>query len=65
MVELADVAPTVLGLLEIDPPETFVGRSLNDVVMGRGESDLDRDALSFNLVLKEVYEPSSPGVYAR
>jgi len=63
VVELADVAPTVLGLLEIERPETFVGRALHDVVMGREEAILDRDALGFNLVEREVYKPSASGVF--
>lgn len=48
-VELNDIAPTVLRFLRIEPPESFVGTSLNDLLARRPAPDADRRALSFNV----------------
>lgn len=49
-VELIDVAPTVLSLLNIDAPKSFRGKPLDELLGGRPFSYAGRDAHASNVV---------------
>ena len=49
-VELIDLAPTILDLLDIDTPRSFRGQSLAGLLEGRPSPYPPRDAYSFNVV---------------
>lgn len=49
-VQLVDLAPTVLRYLDIDPPPSFVGTPLNDLLAGRPTTQPgERQAFSFSI----------------
>lgn len=49
-VELMDIAPTILSILEMEIPAEFVGESLVEALDGRPLSPEGRDALSFSII---------------
>lgn len=57
-IELVDLAPTVLGLLGIPRPDTWIGRPLNELLEGRPDPESERMAHSFNTV--GIPDPDSP-----
>lgn len=50
LIELTDVAPTVLNLLQIDVPAAFVGKPLAELLEDRPFSHAGRDAHAFNVI---------------
>lgn len=61
-VELTDLAPTVLGLLDIKAPKSFRGKSLDELLDDRPFSHTGRDAHAFTVVHVAPPDPTDDGV---
>lgn len=49
-VELIDLAPTILEMVDIEPPASFVGKSLVDLLAGRPFEHKDKPAFCENVI---------------